>query len=391
MPTVRLCPIYNGWQAFGNTGVPLNGGKVYTYAAGTSTPQATYTDSGGTVANANPIVLDSAGRPPAEVWLIEGDAYKFVVQDALANTLSTYDNIIGIHDFLAGSPTFSFAGTQFFTNVNISGNLTFGPTNAPRIKADFSNATITNRLIFQSSTVNGNTDLVTIPNGAATQSSFNVFNGTDTANAGFGHIAISNGEFSLQSSRTGGGTALPMTFYCGNSGAAETMRLNTSQQVLIGTTSAAITGAQLRVAGLVQLDNACAFSVHRNGVNFNVNNTTFTQIAFTTKDFDQNTSFSTGTSRFTPPSGKYLLQASAGQTGGVANQRLVMLLYKNGVAFKDYSTTTGGAAAFGVTGCVVVDANGTDYFEVYLYQDSGGATTMSGATVDTYFTGFRIG
>ena len=42
-------------------GTPLVGGKVYTYAAGTTTPQATYTDAGGGTPNENPVVLDSRG------------------------------------------------------------------------------------------------------------------------------------------------------------------------------------------------------------------------------------------------------------------------------------------------------------------------------------------
>ena len=53
---------YFALQFFDNDGAALSGGKVYTYAAGTLTPKATYTTEAGTVANANPIILDSAGR-----------------------------------------------------------------------------------------------------------------------------------------------------------------------------------------------------------------------------------------------------------------------------------------------------------------------------------------
>jgi hypothetical protein len=62
------------------TGADAGGGKVYTYAAGTTTPQATYTTAAGTVANANPVILDSAGR--AAIYLDPALSYKFVITDA---------------------------------------------------------------------------------------------------------------------------------------------------------------------------------------------------------------------------------------------------------------------------------------------------------------------
>ena len=57
---------------------------------------ATYTDINGTVANSNPIVLDSSGRLPNEVWMTYGFFYKFVVKTSAAVTLGTYDNLYGI-------------------------------------------------------------------------------------------------------------------------------------------------------------------------------------------------------------------------------------------------------------------------------------------------------
>jgi hypothetical protein len=93
---VNLSPIGNGQQFFDNTGLPLNGGLIYTYQAGSTTPLATYTDINGTIANSNPIVLDSSGRPPSQIWLTYGFNYKFVVQTSSAVTIGTYDNIYGI-------------------------------------------------------------------------------------------------------------------------------------------------------------------------------------------------------------------------------------------------------------------------------------------------------
>jgi hypothetical protein len=93
---VNLSPIGNGQQFFDNTGLPLNGGLIYTYQAGSSTALATYTDINATVANANPIVLDSSGRLPSEVWLTYGYNYKFVLKTSAGTTIGTYDNLYGI-------------------------------------------------------------------------------------------------------------------------------------------------------------------------------------------------------------------------------------------------------------------------------------------------------
>lgn len=114
-----------GAQLFTNAGVVLAGGKIYTYLAGSTTLASTWTDSTQTTQNPNPIILDSAGRPPNEVW-IANVAYKFVVQDANSNTLATYDNIPGVNastatfsEWVAGlaatyinSTSFSVAGNQ---------------------------------------------------------------------------------------------------------------------------------------------------------------------------------------------------------------------------------------------------------------------------------------
>lgn len=83
-----------GAQFFDNNGTILSGGKIYTYAAGTTTPLATYTSSSGGTPHANPIVLDSAGRVPGgELWITAGVGYKFVLETALGVLIGTYDDV----------------------------------------------------------------------------------------------------------------------------------------------------------------------------------------------------------------------------------------------------------------------------------------------------------
>lgn len=86
-------------QFFDNNGVILTGGKIYTYAAGTSTPQVTYTSSSGATAHSNPIILDASGRVPGgEIWLTENLSYKFLIKDANEVLIGTYDNLYGLSD-----------------------------------------------------------------------------------------------------------------------------------------------------------------------------------------------------------------------------------------------------------------------------------------------------
>lgn len=101
-----------GWQFFDNNGVPLSGGLVYTYLAGTSTPLATYTSSAGTVAHSNPIVLDSAGKVPGgEIWLDYSKKYKFIVKTSEGVLLNTYDNLGGSFNAAEMLDNFSGNGT----------------------------------------------------------------------------------------------------------------------------------------------------------------------------------------------------------------------------------------------------------------------------------------
>lgn len=100
---VNLAPIGNDAPFVDSSGNPLSSGNLYTYTAGSSTPQNTYTTSAGSVANANPIVLNSNGYPASggsvvSIWLTAGVSYKFVLKDSGGTTIWTRDNISGIND-----------------------------------------------------------------------------------------------------------------------------------------------------------------------------------------------------------------------------------------------------------------------------------------------------
>lgn len=98
-------------QFFTAAGIPLVGGKLFTYASGTTVPLATYTDDTGNFANANPVILDSRGE--ASVWL--GPArYTFVLKDADDNLIWTVDGV-GTIQGAQNQPITSAAGQTVFT------------------------------------------------------------------------------------------------------------------------------------------------------------------------------------------------------------------------------------------------------------------------------------
>lgn len=122
MPTVYLSPVGGvAAQFFDNNGVPLAGGKLYTYEAGTTTPQATYTTSSGNVARTNPIVLDSAGRVPSggEIW-VTSQPYKFVLNTSVDVLVATYDNVTG--QGVGGYTPQNFTGDGTTVSFTLSGS-----------------------------------------------------------------------------------------------------------------------------------------------------------------------------------------------------------------------------------------------------------------------------
>ena len=129
MAVVFLSPVGGAAaQFFTNSGVPLTGGKLYTYAAGTTTPQTAYTSSSGVTAHTNPIILDSAGRVPGgEIWL-SAPLYKFSLNTSTDVLIATYDNVGGIGAASYQIQNFTGTGSQVaftLSNASLGENFTF--------------------------------------------------------------------------------------------------------------------------------------------------------------------------------------------------------------------------------------------------------------------------
>jgi hypothetical protein len=114
--SVSLSPLGGaGWQFFNDNGVPLVGGLLYTYLAGTTTPAPTYTSSTGLTANSNPIVLNAAGRPPYEIWLDGINSYKLVLKTSTNVQIWVMDNITGLPAARSQNYISATAGQTAFT------------------------------------------------------------------------------------------------------------------------------------------------------------------------------------------------------------------------------------------------------------------------------------
>ena len=106
-----------GAQFSDANGAPLTGGLIYSYLSGTTTPVTTYTSRDGTTNNTNPIVLDAAGRTPAEIWLDGGVLYKFILKTSAFVQIGSYDDIPAINDTTTFSNLITVAGTNTLTGL----------------------------------------------------------------------------------------------------------------------------------------------------------------------------------------------------------------------------------------------------------------------------------
>jgi hypothetical protein len=113
-------------QFFTAAGQPLVGGKVYTYAAGTTTPLATYTSSSESSANTNPIILD--GRGECNIWFSPALAYKIKLTDSNDVEIYVVDNITSAGYVSGGSIINSSIVNGTISGAVISGATISGAT-----------------------------------------------------------------------------------------------------------------------------------------------------------------------------------------------------------------------------------------------------------------------
>ena len=327
--SATLLGAVTGYQAFSVIG---NTNTCYYVIADQSGPNwevgiGTYSTTGPTLARTTVLASSNAG---SLVNFTSGTKDVFVTQPS---EKAVY---LDSSSYLVGNASY---------NIALNGNLGFNSTGA-RITGDFSNATVANRLAFQTSTTNGITAVSFVPNGTATQSSLNLEGDSALANGSVLTIstgANTNTEARINSTIRGTGTYLPLTMFTGGS---ERLRIDTSGLIGIGVTPVASKG-QLQVGTIGYTDTGIvgAFASSVAGynqlilqntsnnagasANLNISN----DAATTSTNFGElgiNSSTFTGTGSFSQAGNVYLASASTDLVLGTYASKPIRFVVNSG-------------------------------------------------------------
>jgi hypothetical protein len=208
-----------------------------------------YKNSGGVVtllastAGASGDVVGPASATDKAIATFDGTTGKLIQNNSGVTITAGILTATGFSGPLNGTVGATTPAAGTFTSLSDSGNLTFTGT-GNRITGDMTNATVANRVYFQTSTTNGNTVLGVIPNGSATAGVLQLYGNSDPTNTSLAQITASTGAglVSFISGVSGTGTLLPMVFTVNT----ERVRIDTAGLVGVGTASAT---SMLQTAG----------------------------------------------------------------------------------------------------------------------------------------------
>lgn len=122
MAEFTLAPLAR-YQPLSDSGLIIPGGLIWTYEAGSSTPADTYQTSSGTL-HSNPIELDGFGRAESGIYLVPGNAYKFVFETAATppahgTVIWTEDGIQAVPLSASNSDILVTAGVSIIAEQNV--------------------------------------------------------------------------------------------------------------------------------------------------------------------------------------------------------------------------------------------------------------------------------
>lgn len=178
MTAVNLSPIGNETLFSPTTGLIANGYKLFFYQANTTTKQNTYTTQAGSVANSNPITLDSYGKVPSagQIWLSQGLRYKVVLApptdtDPPVSGVVLADYVTGINDYFFATAQDQWAASGLTptyisaTSFSVTGDQTSALHIGRRVKTTNTGGTIYSTI---TNSVYGSVTTVTVENDSGT-------------------------------------------------------------------------------------------------------------------------------------------------------------------------------------------------------------------------------
>lgn len=145
--------------------------------------------------------------------------------------------------------------------------------------------------------------------------------------------------------------------------------------------------------GTATVSTNASFSAHKNGTDqTGISSATETKMTAGTEVWDVGGYYDAANSKWTPPAGKVRLSAYAYFTAGIVDQAVYLaVIYKNGSALRyGPAVEASGTSTTGVFVDILDDANGTDYYEVYVSGNGAGNKTIVGTASLTYFQGHQI-
>jgi hypothetical protein len=342
------------------SGAPAQAGDEYVIARGGANYKLTLTNIAASMA---PI---GATTPNTGAFTTLSASGVFTAKNggsAAAPDITTAgDTNTGIFFPAADTIAFSEGGVEAI-RLTSTGNLQFSGT-AQRITGDFSNATLSNRLAFQTSTTNGNTIVGAFPNGTGLNARLQAFSTSDPANASTISFEANGGisQSAITADKTGTGSYLPMTFYTGGS---ERVRIDTSGNVGIGGTA----GADTKVAILGTLSSAGTASYGYRSIGTVPSASTGGAISFDSTPSTQAASFTCAA--------LYHFSASQGTIGSgsaVTNQH----------GFSAQSALTGATNNYGFYSAIVSGSNRWNFYAAGTAANYLAGNLSIGTTATSY-------
>lgn len=196
------------------TGFVASADKLAYYTGPAAAALATFTATGrAIVGSATPAaVLSAIGGAPSD-------------NPTFTGTVSAV-NVTASGDVLASS----LRGAGDLSSSSITGDLTI-VGESRRFMADFSNATPSKRLIFQSSTVNGSTSVAFLPNGTSQTVNFLASAGSDLDNAAYIYLGTTAADLRIVGNKTGSASHLPVRLF---SAGLQRMEWSTDGNIVTG-------------------------------------------------------------------------------------------------------------------------------------------------------------